>query len=353
MSAPLGSSNSRFTLESHDHAGKFVCQVPYRDLQGEWLLNEQGQNLRGSIPYRNYAQITPANLYAGKHELWLFDKNYSTTDPIFAGPVWDITAGSDAGTLNFSAQDPLSYLTKRLLKTFKSYSGQRSDQMMNNLITYVNSQRTMNLIASVVSTSAQTSSQVFLSSERNRISDLLESISNLNDSCDYYIRCINGQHTMFIYGGQIIPSAKTFALEYGGTLDGYSVQYMGTTLANDVDFIGTNGLIGNAVAAGKQTEYDALYQTVDTADQNITSALNQTANQRLRKYKSTKIIPTLVTRKLLPFIDFDFGSQFTVSINDWYVQVSQLIRVHGWQHTISQGDTSTIVIYTTDTASVT
>lgn len=355
MPAPIGTSASRFRLESHDHDGNFVAALPYQNLQGEWLLNAAGSQLRGQIPYRNYAQVTTANLYTGKHELWLYDSLVSTINPIFAGPVWDITAGSDTGTLSFSAQDALSYLAKRLLKAFRGFSAQRNDQMISNLITYVNSQRAMNLIAAVQTTSGQTSSQTYLASDRNQISDLLDSISQLDDKCDYFVRTDgqSKQHTLNIYGGQIIPTAKTYALDYGGNLDGYSTQYLGTGLANDFDIIGANGLIGNASAGAKQTEYDALYQEVDSSDQVTTVSLNNSAATALKDKKSTKVIPTLVTRKLVPIKDFDFGSQFLVSINDWYVQVVQTIRTTGWQLTVSQGDQTTTVIYTKDTEGVT
>jgi hypothetical protein len=256
--------------------------------------------------------------------------------------------------LNFSAQDPLSYLAKRLLKAFKAYSSQRTDQMIVDLVAYANTQRTMNLITQVMAASGQTSTQTYLGSDRSRLADLIDSITKLNDKCDYYVRNVNGQHVLYIYGGQIKPAAsKSFALEYGGNMNGYSVQYMASTLGNDVDFIGANGLIGNASSPTKQTEYDALYQTVEDSDQVVTSALINSSTQQLKDTKSTKVIPTLVTKTKTPIKDFDYGDQFTVAIDDWYVQVNQTGRVVGWQLTVGEGDDTTTVIYTKDTEGVT
>src|SRR5882757_9309864 len=95
MSAPIGYGSERFRLESHRHDGTFVAALPYRNIQSESFMGSQGCSLRGDIPFRGYSQVTPANLYAGIHELYLFDLAYSMQFPVFAGPIWDATPTSD------------------------------------------------------------------------------------------------------------------------------------------------------------------------------------------------------------------------------------------------------------------
>lgn len=353
MANQVGSPLSRFRLESHKHDGTFEASLPYRNVQHTCLMGVQGQTFTCEIPFRNFPQVTQANLYPGKHELWFFDNLYSDTDPIFAGPLWSATPTSSSGTLNCSAQDPLTYIKKRLLKIFKSYSAKTATFMINDLIAYTNGIRALNLVVSIAVANSQTSSPFYLGAERNVIADLLDSLSKMDDGTDYYMRTLAGVHNLILYGGQIKPTQLKFALEYGGNLDGYSVDYNAQAIANDIDEIATNGVIQNVVNAGKKTEYDALYEIAEDTDQIISSEVTHTATTRLKDTQSTKVTPSLVTHKLTPMVDFDFGSQFLTIIDDWYTQVNQVIRAIGWQFTVGQGDKTTTVIYTKDTEGVT
>lgn len=349
MTAPIGGGNERFRLESHRHDGTFVAALPYRNLQSESFMGSQGGSLRGEVPFRGYKQVTAANLYAGIHELWLYDLSYSTSNPIFSGPLWDATPSSSTGTVSVAAQDPLSYLVKRLLKVTKVYTAQQPADMMIDLFNYTNGIRATNITTSKITSNAQTVTQTYKAGERNKILDLFDSISAMGDGVDYYAR----GNVLTFYGGLKNPSSSTKVLEYGGDLDGYSVQYNAEGICNDLDEISSdNGLIGHAADAGLQTTYDALYQESESSDLiNITS-LNNSAATRLKPQKQTLVIPSIVTKKYSPVMDFDFGDQFTIIIDDEYTQYNGLIRVKGWQITIGQGDNVTTVIYNNDTSAV-
>lgn len=354
MATEIGAAASRFRLESHNHDGKYLTSLPYRNLQGEWMLGAQGHSLRGEIPYRGYAQVTPSNFYAGKHEVWLYDSLVSATDPIFAGPVWDATASSSGGTINFSAQCPLSHLAKQRYRQYKLYTSARPTTVMADLITYMNSIRATNIISTIAVANASTVATIqFLAADRLKLSEMLDNVAQLADGTDYYFTNVSGKHTLNLYGGYIKPSSsKMFALEYGGSMDGYSVQYNAQTIAADFEVIASNGLIGRATDTTKYTEYDFQYMDADTSELDNTADLNTAAAAKLKDTKNTKVIPSMVTRKLIPWKDFTFGDQFTVSVNDWYVNLQQLIRVTGWQLTIGQGDKTTTVLYTKDTDAV-
>jgi hypothetical protein len=348
------STIARYWLEAHDHTGKFLADLPYKDIQGEWQLNDKGQALRCSIPYRgNKSKVNTTTVKPGKTELWLYDRQVSVSDPIFAGPLWDATASSDGGLLSCAAQDPGSYLAKRVLKASKQYSNTTGANKIADLIAYVNSVYGTQIVATVVKNNAQSSSVTYKAIERAYIQDLITSITALDDKVEYFFRTTGTTHGMQIYGGSITPTPGINALEYGGNLDGYSVQDNAQTIANDVDVVSSNGRVGNAVNAAKQAEYGALYQEAQTgSDLTSTTSLNNSAATELKDTQSSKIIPSLTTRRLTPIKDFDFGSQFTVVISDDYVQVNQLIRVVGWQLSVAQGDKTTTVIYTKDTEGV-
>jgi len=348
----IGSVDARFRLESHDHTGAYITSLPYRNLQGEWMLNDAGCQLRGEIPYRGFSNVTQANFYPAKHEVWLFDNKYSTTDPIFAGPVWDVTASSSSGTINFSSQDALSYLAKRRLRVSKNYNTMSPPDMMADLISYVVAQYSTNIAADVQQYGTGTDSQSFLSADRNKINDLLAALSTLRDKTDYYFRTLNGVHRLQLYGGQLKSRFATALLEYGGRLDGYSLQINAQTICNLYDAIGQSGLISSASDTAKQTEYGQLYCDADLVDQSISTSLAATAAAALKDIKSAKVLPSIVTRKLTPMVDFDFGSQFQIVVDDGWAQVNQTIRAIGWQLTIGQGDKTTTVIYSKDNEGV-
>jgi len=205
-----------------------------------------------------------------------------------------------------------------------------------------------------VTSNAQTMSPTYRAIDRNFILDLIDATSTSTDGVDFFFRTVGASHVLQLYGGKIKPAAAlSNTLEYGGNMDGYSVQYNAQAIGNDYDIANSNNVIGNAVDAANQTAYDALYQIIERGSHlsNLT-ALNNSATSQVKATATTKIIPALVSRVLTPIKDFDFGSQFTVIINDEYVQYNNLIRVVGWQNTISQGDKLTTVIYTKDTAEV-
>lgn len=347
MTTMIGSATARFAFESHDHAGNFTAALPYRNAQGEFMLNATGSQMRCEIPYRGFSQITQANLFAGKHELWVYDRKVSTISPIFQGPIWDITADSSAGVLAVSAQDPLSYYAKKVLRTNKTYSA-LPEAAMSNLISYVGLANVPASITSIstASNGATNISLRYRSYDRIVIADALNDISQMGDGVDYYIR----GGVFYLYGGKIRPTAKSYALEYGGALNQHSVQWNAQTLVNDYELLSNNGRLGAASNTSKQTEYGVVYQAVDSgSDLTSTTALNGAASTYLKANKSTKVIPTIVTATKTPVLDFDFGDQFQIVINDGYVQVNKTIRVIGWQLTIGQGDNITTVIYTNDT----
>lgn len=344
--APISSSDARFTLETRDHNGQFVASMPYRNTQMEAFLGSQGSNFRCEIPYRSYKQVTPANLYPGIHELWFWDKEVPE-QPLFAGPLWDATPSSDSGVISVSANDYLSYLAKRALKVNRTFANAEPASMMKNLIDYTNGVYPTNILPFVASTSSGLATVTYKATDRGMISDLIDGISAMGSGVDYYM---TGQQ-LNLYGGRKKPSPGVQALEYGGALSGYSVQYNAQSIANDYDMIGSDGTIGNAVNTTLRNSYDMLYQEEDSgSDLTALASLNTAAASALKGTQATQVIPSIVTKKLSPLVDFDRGDQFAIVINDEYVQYNGLIRVVGWQLTVGQGDQFTVVIYTKDTA---
>lgn len=347
---PFSPAGARFRVEIHNKDATYVMTVPYRNIQMEAFLGDRGAQLRCEIPFRGFPFITQAKLYSGIHELWLFDKYYqSGSVPIFAGPIWDITVNSGGGVLSLAAQDALSYLAKRVLKTAKSYAAQQPADMMSDLLTYTSGIRALLMTANKQTSNAATVTVSYQAAARLLILDLFKSIAAMGDGVDYYCRHDGTTNQLMLYGGLKKPTKLTRQLSYGGQMASYSLQYNASSISNDEDLVSSTGLIGNAVDAAKQATYNALYQKVTTgSDLQTTASLNTAAAVLLANDNDTLIVPTFTVKALTPLVDFDFGDQFNLYINDEYAQYTGTIRVTGWQLTIGQGDQTTAVIYTND-----
>jgi hypothetical protein len=351
MPAPVGRPDGRYHFETHDHEGQLLAYLPYRNAQGEFMLGLNGAQMRVDVPYRGYGYLSYDTLYPGKHELWIYDTKLQMY--IFQGPIWSATPSSSTGAISVSAQDALSYLAKRLIITYKQYeSPDKPEDVLAALLADVNGYwliNSMNSSSIMRNGSKAIDLIVYKSYELNKVSDLFTSVSAMGDGVEFYVR--NG--TLWLYGGGIQGDKKPLSMEYGGNMDGHSVEFNAQTIANADRFVGDNGRVGYAGNDDKKTEYDMLYQDVTTgSDLTSTTDLANAAATDLKNKQDTLIVPTMVTRKLTPMKDFDFGTNFLVYVNDWYVQLSKVIRTIGWQLTITGGDKTTTVIYSKDSDTV-
>lgn len=356
MSAPpLSAPDSQFALEIWDHELNRIGWLPYRNVQGETFLNQSHQ-LRGEIPFRDYDWITPELFYPGKHELKLFDQINNVYQ--FGGPVWDATAGSGSGVISFSAQCPLSYMAKRRLDAGMILTGAQPADAIVFAVNYTASgggiRNIPGFAPSKVTSNGQLVTMTYAVADKHMIGDVIVDLSSMADGTDYYTRQVNGSvATLFIYGGKLVSPKGLASWEYGGVLKNYSYQVNAQSISNDHMIIGSNGVIGQAVDAAAQTEYDALYQDVDTgSDLTSLASLNNAATTSVNKSRKALQIPSLVVKDLVPTVDFDLGDKRLITIDDSWVQYSDFIRIVGWQITVGSGDNITTTVYTNDISEV-
>jgi hypothetical protein len=354
MAAPIGTG--RFSVEVRSNSGVRLTSLPYYDMQGTWFLGDQGCNLSFTTHFRNLG-LTFANFYPGKHEIWLWDKKV-TGYPIFAGPITQITAGSD-GRVSVQASDPLWYLSKRTLSTTASYSG-KPESAISSLMTYTQSRWTLNTTTVVESSGTQNIAAQYGIGDIPQLSDLFQQLEQMGDGVDYLFR---NDGTSFarkfhLWGGKK-KTTKTLGLNYpGGALQAYSMELLATGIANYIFVVGSGtGLanFGTASSITKITEYNNIFEESDDAGQYLTTSLNSQAATLLKGKKSAMQIPTIVVRSqyFSPFVDFDLGDQFRVMINDDYVQYQGTVRCIGFQITFGTNDDLTTTIYTNNTEEVT
>lgn len=352
--SPPNFAGGRFKLEVFDHSGAFVVDLPYLNMQGEWFLNEQGEQLRFSVPYRSVAKLTSSKLIPGKHEVWLWDKAYSSTIPIFQGPIIDAVVSSSDGLLNVSAAGYLWYFSKRVISSLQTFSSVKPESIMSSLLTYTNGVRNTRVVASTPTAGTTNISQTYRAPDRVVIADAWSDLAGLGDGVDYYMRYSGSAPTLYLYGGKK-KTTKTFVLEYHGTMKSYAFTTSALGMANQLFLRGNTGIIGSAADSTSQSTYDALYEKVDSANLTAKSSLNTAAATRIKTLKNPKQIPQIIAKSdyFDPFVDLDLGDQMLIVIDDYYVQYSGTSRIVGWQLSFGANDEITTVFYLNDLNEVT
>jgi hypothetical protein len=355
MTVSLG-GQGRFVVEIRDHAAAIVRTIPYANMQCETFLNSQGGNLRFDLPFRG-TELTPSQLQAGKHEIWVWDTLRVTTFPIFAGPVTQITVGS-RGPLAVTCADPLWYFSRRLLLTDKVYTG-LPEAGMADLLAFTNGRRATGISAVTDTASATNISAVFKSNDFSQIDDLLSQLSDMGDGVDYYVRRDGASFAsqLHLFGGRKKPTRKTIGMTYPGELTSYTYQQIATGLANVIFIVGSGSgyaNYGSATGAAQIAAYNAQYEKSESANQNSNTTLNKQAATRLKATADIIRTPTIVlkTPSWEPWSDFDLGDRFLINVQDEWVQYTNNIRVVGWQASFSN-DEITTVLYTNTEAEIT
>lgn len=372
--APAYLEDSRFRLEVTDFDGNYVCTLPYRDLQGEWKMGMDGENIRFIVPYRANPWLTPELLEPGKHMIFLYDRLMVTptqTSAIrFGGPLWDVTASSKEGTLNCSASGLLSLYKKRLLKANKTYTG-KPEAAIQDLLAYTNTIKRMygiSVLGVIAQASATNLSSVaYLATKQGVIHDLVSEICNMGGGVDLFVKWtgndLTAAATVQLYGGRIIPAGATIHLEHGGAsskgvlplLDNYALTKTAQPISNSANVITQTFVAGVSVDAVAQAANDQLYETSEQNVVGITTQADVNARAALNVKKAPyKVdIPQLTLKGLDPFINFTYGDKAQVVIDDGWATYDKIVRIVGWQSSIGRHGQMTNTIFTNDLSEVT
>jgi len=361
MPTPLTSPNQRFIVELHNNAFGYIGTLPYNNMQGEFKLGHDGASIRMTIPYKDYAWITPDVLYPGKSEIWIYDSLVSATVPIYQGQLWDLTANSSDGTLSISTSDYLTYLARRIPTTSTiAISAKDPAQAIADLVNVTMSAETAGGVGFTVTptTSAVTAYKITATYNRTQLLNYLDIIDDWaalssSGAVEYYMIDGNQMHVLTTGAvGEVLSPVAPARLEYGGALTSYSFTVQAENLANyyfttDQD----NKLFSSASDAPSIAAYGRAYQMAEAQDHVLTQAqLDALSATRVKAAKTPRLIPQMVLRTnlLVPRRDFYYGSLLDVYINDGWTQYDQQVRVVGWQLTVGRSNRATVVIYAND-----
>lgn len=375
---PQYSDNSRFRLDVVDADGNFVCSLPYRDMQGEWKLGADAEQLRFTVPYRDNTWITPDKLVPGKHWIFLMDRGNLVGTPVikFGGPLLDVTASSADGTLNCSATSILFILKKRIVANLTgpspgmaenvTYTSKKPTEIITDLL--VRAGTWQRVFRAGFFTDVQQAGTATIPSYVTNGAELPTYFDLINDVCDkategldYYVRwtgtSTTAVPTLRLYAGRIVPTTIKFGLEYGGgpgkgllpLMQGYSLTRSIDTIGNYVVVTNTQEGFDPGVAedASSRSSLGMDYQLGFPGVEELTTTtlLTDYATARVKEHPYGSVLPQIVVKGIEPGQDFTYGDQIRLYINDGWASYDDVCRVVGWQSTFGRQDQVTTVIY--------
>ena len=107
-----------FRLESRTRDGKWLADLPFRDLQAEFFYNKPS-TLRATLSTTALNQLTKEFIEPARTEVQLWRNNVC----IFTGPLWDLFISSGEGTAKLVCESIESYFSKRYVKSAANRTG--------------------------------------------------------------------------------------------------------------------------------------------------------------------------------------------------------------------------------------
>jgi len=332
-----------YRVESRLRSGQYLAALPYSNLQFEDGWNKP-YGARFDLPLYHDA-VTPSTLAPGLHEIWIF-RNGSQ---IFAGPLWDATASSDAKTLSCGAMGLLDYFDKRLVGA-QSFSVVDQGSIAWGMINASQSLTDGNLnITQGTTTTGITRSASWRTFDNKYILEAIQDMQAMTSGFDFYIdasaRTFNA----------IYPRPQrnnNLTLTYPIHIKRYSVQFMGKFLSNSVGVAGTDPAYSNAVDTTSRSTYGLREYGDSYRDAATVTDLNNYASKLRDIRKDVKAYPTITLHQdLIDIFDpntIKYGDLVGIDIRDGYVQINQTMRYVAAQVTVDKQGSETVILYFQD-----
>lgn len=332
-----------YWLETRTRLGAFVAKIPFYNLQFETGFNGP-TGIRWSSPMY-HEQITDANLSPGLHEIAVM-RNGSC---VAAGPIWDVTASSDAKALTCSAQSLEDYLDVRLVRDV-TYSVIDQVNIAWDLIN--DSQAltggdfgfTSGFLFGGVSRSIE-----YKTYDNKYILEAIQDFAEMDDGFDFWIEPSTRKFNA-IYPRPAID--RSLHLVYPQHISGYAVTYYGKYLRNRVVVQGPDPAYVVATDTTSLSAYGLREYADGLKDAPTENALTAYTGHVRDLRSAVKGYPTIVLRgqyvNIFDPFTITFGDKVKVTIQDGYVNIDSQFRYKGAQVTVNKGGDETIVMYTQD-----
>lgn len=332
--------------------GLYIGEIPFFNLQGEFRMNEPDE-----IRFKTSSQdlikwVDPVNLLeAGVTEVKLIRNGVT----IFLGPIWSITAGSDARQLSITANSIASYLKQRVVSVDTKFTKKQYSYGVWKLISDSQARPYGDLgITLGQNATTPSGSWSYARKSGTKIYDAIDKLATGNNGFDWVI---DADRQLKMYYPRVQIDAK-FNLEFGetGNIRRYSVQQMGSYAANEVWARGGGKIVSSTYSDTASKEKYGLRQYVpsDSALKSKTK-VDSFARETLDLRKLPRAIPqmTVDSKRVNPFEGHvGYGYLIPTYINDGWVQFEGIMRCSGFQLTIGKHGQETFVLYVNDTREI-
>lgn len=340
-----------FILRLQYRDGTYIGEPPFFDLQGEFRMNEPDE-IRfslSSIDLINYVDPV-SQLKEGLTEAILLRDGV----PIFTGPIWNITCTSNDKVLKCVAQDISSYLARRNIIAATKFTKKRFAYGAWKLIQNTQALSYGNL-GITLGQDALTNPTGTWSYAGKSGKTVLNAISDLANGTNGFDWEINPDRQLMMYYPRI-QTPSLLKLEYGGNIKNYSVQGMGSYVANEVFGRGGNKVVSSTYSDMPSKAFYGLRQyAFSNSNVKSKSKLDGMARSQLNLRKNPRLIPQLTvdSEMVNPFEgDIWFGYLVNTVIDDGWVQFNGTMRCSGFQLTIGKHGDETFVLYINDTREI-
>lgn len=330
-----------FELLALHRGDGYIMKLPASNMQGESFLN-RADALRFDLPlYNKNLNLQLPNIYPGKIEIQL-KRNGNV---IFRGPLWDMTASSDAGKLTCAAEGLESYWDVRRVDWDVKVNAEQS-AFMWGLMEDSQALTDGELYITEGTLEAGTFRDFAIRRDEGKyISDVIKDTAKLNNGFDWKIDSATREfNTWYPYKND----AWTGRLEFGKNIKSYALQFMGKWEANDILAQGPKELTATAIDVAQRGTYGLRQVTVSYKDAPNKTALEHFASKTRKARDRGKVVPSISVRGDLtnPFSGgLTWGQTVHVLIKDGAIDFDEVYRCVGFQYTIGRQDNETIVYY--------
>ncbi len=320
-----------FRLESRTRDGKWLADLPFRDLQAEFFYNKPS-TLRATLSTTALNQLTKEFIEPARTEVQLWRNNVC----IFTGPLWDLSISSGEGTAKLVCESIESYFSKRYVKSAANRTGTYGN-IMWSFVVDTQAQQFGNLFVTRGSTTGPGAPSGGLQpSIGTYLDEVFDDLSDGARGFDWYISPTRVLHQFY----PRISNRANVRLDYPGTILKYSVGIQGKSIANDVRCIGKDALLGSPVV---DTNSMATYGRMEHVESESGTDNARLLKDKAEEYANRRFKPVQVPQLVLNSAtvnpldgDISYGQIVRVAINDGYVQYDDDMRCTGFQLTVGK-----------------
>jgi len=342
---PEFTPDSLYTIESRDKlTGALITTLPYQNIQCEFMLNKP-EALRFDVQ-RNHEKATRQNFLPGKTEVWLYRGDVL----IFAGPLWQVTGGSEENILHLTANGLLSYLQYRFIDYDRLFLSTTSGGGIAQFLIEQTQLKGGGDLRITYGGATTTALGYRVQVLRREYKPILAQIEELSDNevtgFDYRI----SPDRVFAATpefGHLVPGA----LEWGVNVSTYTLPIFGSTIRNNIAVHGPgegeSQLIGLAHSTPSIDTYGLMEGTEDFGSAGNQSQVNTRAQRVIADRKDPLCTPGLTIHgRPTDFIgQYLPGDTTRIVINNGYDQYDNILRITGYQLTVGANDQEAINVY--------